>query len=320
MAVDDCILDTGNLQDLIFDKVEKGSSSYNAGWLRSYNELSVPESQLCVPPDPIEDLDLFPNFHDDLMSLNDVGLMPQDQSHCFANELSVPESQLCVPPDPIEDLELFPNFHDDLMSLNDVGLMPQDQSHCFANELSVPESQLCVPPDTIEDLELFPNFHDDLISLNDVGFMPQDQSHCFNNDNSRKSHENQHFVDLPVTPEQRKEIKANQNRKEMGKDNGIESLLHAFIGIARKKARTKNHRRPRWRVTFVRKRCSHCQTEETPLWRNGPSGPKTLCNACGVRFRSGRLVPGYRPATSPTFDGARHSNYHRRILKRLSVD
>ena len=31
------------------------------------------------------------------------------------------------------------------------------------------------------------------------------------------------------------------------------------------------------------KRCAHCNTQTTPLWRNGPDGPKTLCNACGVR-------------------------------------
>jgi len=29
--------------------------------------------------------------------------------------------------------------------------------------------------------------------------------------------------------------------------------------------------------------CVQCQTTETPLWRVGPAGPKTLCNACGVR-------------------------------------
>ena len=31
------------------------------------------------------------------------------------------------------------------------------------------------------------------------------------------------------------------------------------------------------------KRCAHCNTQTTPLWRNGPGGAKTLCNACGVR-------------------------------------
>ncbi|KAK8968840.1 GATA transcription factor 4 [Platanthera guangdongensis] len=49
------------------------------------------------------------------------------------------------------------------------------------------------------------------------------------------------------------------------------------------------------------RRCTHCASEKTPQWRTGPFGPKTLCNACGVRYKSGRLVPEYRPAASPTF-------------------
>ncbi|KAL2906540.1 GATA transcription factor 18 [Bienertia sinuspersici] len=35
---------------------------------------------------------------------------------------------------------------------------------------------------------------------------------------------------------------------------------------------------------FVR-RCANCDTTSTPLWRNGPRGPKSLCNACGIRFK-----------------------------------
>jgi len=38
--------------------------------------------------------------------------------------------------------------------------------------------------------------------------------------------------------------------------------------------------------------CAHCRTVKTPLWRNGPHGPKTLCNACGVRFKLGKLQMG----------------------------
>ena len=38
--------------------------------------------------------------------------------------------------------------------------------------------------------------------------------------------------------------------------------------------------------------CHLCQATETPLWRAGPDGPKTLCNACGVRYRKhGVLTP-----------------------------
>ncbi|WOL09923.1 hypothetical protein Cni_G18677 [Canna indica] len=64
-----------------------------------------------------------------------------------------------------------------------------------------------------------------------------------------------------------------------------------------------------------RRKCRHCEAEETPQWRAGPDGPKTLCNACGVRYKSGRLVPEYRPASSPTFSAAIHSNSHRRVME-----
>ncbi|KAF3334557.1 GATA transcription factor 15 [Carex littledalei] len=34
--------------------------------------------------------------------------------------------------------------------------------------------------------------------------------------------------------------------------------------------------------------CSICNTTKTPLWRGGPSGPKSLCNACGIKYRKKR--------------------------------
>lgn len=63
------------------------------------------------------------------------------------------------------------------------------------------------------------------------------------------------------------------------------------------------------------RRCSHCGVTKTPQWRSGPLGAKTLCNACGVRFKSGRLLPEYRPACSPTFSSELHSNHHRKVLE-----
>uniref|UniRef100_A0A0E0PC48 GATA-type domain-containing protein n=1 Tax=Oryza rufipogon TaxID=4529 RepID=A0A0E0PC48_ORYRU len=63
------------------------------------------------------------------------------------------------------------------------------------------------------------------------------------------------------------------------------------------------------------RRCSHCGVQKTPQWRAGPEGAKTLCNACGVRYKSGRLLPEYRPACSPTFVSAIHSNSHRKVLE-----
>ncbi|KAD5803457.1 hypothetical protein R6Q59_024339 [Mikania micrantha] len=63
------------------------------------------------------------------------------------------------------------------------------------------------------------------------------------------------------------------------------------------------------------KKCHHCAITKTPQWREGPMGPRTLCNACGVRYRSRRLFPEYRPAASPTFVPALHSNSHRKVVE-----
>ncbi|XVF73472.1 hypothetical protein PTKIN_Ptkin12aG0203700 [Pterospermum kingtungense] len=64
------------------------------------------------------------------------------------------------------------------------------------------------------------------------------------------------------------------------------------------------------------RQCTHCASRKTPQWRTGPLGPKTLCNACGVQYKSGRLVPEYRPTASPTFVLTQHSNSHRKVLER----
>ncbi|KAH9730663.1 GATA transcription factor 16 [Citrus sinensis] len=35
----------------------------------------------------------------------------------------------------------------------------------------------------------------------------------------------------------------------------------------------------------MNKSCIDCHTTRTPLWRGGPAGPRSLCNACGIRYR-----------------------------------
>lgn len=31
--------------------------------------------------------------------------------------------------------------------------------------------------------------------------------------------------------------------------------------------------------------CLKCGTHQTPQWRMGPDGPRTMCNACGVKYK-----------------------------------
>ncbi|KAI3693800.1 hypothetical protein L1987_76752 [Smallanthus sonchifolius] len=37
-----------------------------------------------------------------------------------------------------------------------------------------------------------------------------------------------------------------------------------------------------------KKCCTDCRTTRTPLWRGGPAGPKSLCNACGIKYNKKR--------------------------------
>ncbi|XP_019433018.1 PREDICTED: GATA transcription factor 21-like [Lupinus angustifolius] len=46
--------------------------------------------------------------------------------------------------------------------------------------------------------------------------------------------------------------------------------------------------------------CSDCHTTKTPLWRSGPRGPKSLCNACGIRQRKARRAMAAAAAANGT--------------------
>lgn len=64
----------------------------------------------------------------------------------------------------------------------------------------------------------------------------------------------------------------------------------------------------------IRRKCQHCGAEVTPLWRAGPLGSKTLCNACGIRwYKFGDLCREYRPVSSPTFSRELHSNFYGKV-------
>lgn len=38
------------------------------------------------------------------------------------------------------------------------------------------------------------------------------------------------------------------------------------------------------------KKCSCCGETNPPCWRRGPNGPRSLCNACGLRWKSGKVT------------------------------
>ncbi|CAM0950146.1 unnamed protein product [Alopecurus aequalis] len=93
--------------------------------------------------------------------------------------------------------------------------------------------------------------------------------------------------------------------------------MHLPKKISKKisKKKNKKNKGPAPWPTDMGKTCLHCGTSKTPQWREGPKGKGTLCNACGVRYRQGGLLPEYRPVASPTFLPSKHANLRRKVLQ-----
>ncbi|KAF7819298.1 GATA transcription factor 9 [Senna tora] len=105
-------------------------------------------------------------------------------------------------------------------------------------------------------------------------------------------------------------IVPNKKEEEMEEKGGVVMMRKESLGLERCEGEISNGN-----GNAMPRRCSHCLAQRTPQWRAGPLGPKTLCNACGVRYKSGRLLPEYRPAKSPTFVSYLHSNSHKKVLE-----
>ncbi|KAK9724216.1 hypothetical protein RND81_05G056100 [Saponaria officinalis] len=57
------------------------------------------------------------------------------------------------------------------------------------------------------------------------------------------------------------------------------------------------------------KKCADCGTSKTPLWRGGPAGPKSLCNACGIRSRKKiRVISGIKSEKARVFSSTKKSS------------
>lgn len=68
-----------------------------------------------------------------------------------------------------------------------------------------------------------------------------------------------------------------------------------YVSFPHPKVRSKRGRPRGWSsndndmLLPMKRRCVECGEEKTPQWRRGPKGPKTLCNACGIRDMRKRL-------------------------------
>ncbi|XP_058745380.1 GATA transcription factor 9-like [Vicia villosa] len=196
----------------------------------------------------------------------------------------------------------------------------------FASDVQL-TGELCVPYDDMAELEWLSNFVEDSFSaeeelktlqlLSGAGAVkPQTPESSSSTDtlppfSADESLRNASFL-RPETP---LPGKARSKRSRAAPGDWSTRLLHLPDAPVSQMKIMPVKKREDPNAECSGRKCLHCGTDKTPQWRTGPMGPKTLCNACGVRFKSGRLVPEYRPAASPTFVSAKHSNSHRKVLE-----
>ncbi|KAL3824386.1 hypothetical protein ACJIZ3_020415 [Penstemon smallii] len=176
------------------------------------------------------------------------------------------------------------------------------------NDSQFSGNELCVPYDDLAELEWLSNFVEESFSTDDLHFIPTSTTDAKTAvTDTSSSITTTHSPPPPIFPSDVSVPgKARSKRSRAAPCDWSSRLLH----LSPSKTEPKMEH-----MEISGRKCLHCASEKTPQWRTGPMGPKTLCNACGVRYKSGRLVPEYRPASSPTFVSARHSNSHRKVLE-----
>ncbi|KAK1312494.1 GATA transcription factor 9 [Acorus calamus] len=170
--------------------------------------------------------------------------------------------------------------------------------------------ELCVPFEELAELEWLSNFVEESFSTEDL-----QKLHLISGITSSSGTAASPHPPPPISPTEIPSVPGKSRTKRSRSSAAAHSSWSSSSRLSTTKTSAASSPKKREAASTEGRKCRHCLTEKTPQWRTGPMGPKTLCNACGVRYKSGRLVPEYRPAASPTFVLSKHSNSHRKVLE-----
>ncbi|KAK7360131.1 hypothetical protein VNO77_02109 [Canavalia gladiata] len=216
---------------------------------------------------------------------------------------------------------------------------PQHESQEISNPsfndhfASLSNSELTVPAEEVADLEWLSHFLEDSFSEHSISFPTENfaakapelgntgfTQPCFKTPVPAKARSKRTRTGVRVWPLKSPSFTDTSSTSSSSSSSSAPSsplLICAAVtpNLDPEEKKPKKRTAPDGGAVQAPRRCSHCGVQKTPQWRTGPLGAKTLCNACGVRYKSGRLLPEYRPACSPTFSSELHSNHHRKVLE-----
>ncbi|KAH9319176.1 hypothetical protein KI387_020945, partial [Taxus chinensis] len=108
-------------------------------------------------------------------------------------------------------------------------------------------------------------------------------SYTWNNSSSNHANTNSNNVSWQVPMDYSRDmsfVNAKQERTTTGYGNMFNQNTISNSRMVHKSGRNGSEN-----ASSVGRKCANCDTTTTPLWRNGPKGPKSLCNACGIRYK-----------------------------------
>lgn len=99
----------------------------------------------------------------------------------------------------------------------------------------------------------------------------------------------ENFIEDPQNSEDEQENHIFNNNSEPVKIYSNQSKVTKSNSISPKKPKKSDHPSSRSSSNPGNRQCLNCFCTSTPMWRRGPDGVASLCNACGVKFKAGKL-------------------------------
>ena len=88
--------------------------------------------------------------------------------------------------------------------------------------------------------------------------------------------------------EYQQQFQYNNGNSEPVKSNSLPKSTKSNA-ISPKKSKKSEHPTSKSTSNLGNRQCLNCFCTSTPMWRRGPDGVASLCNACGVKFKAGKL-------------------------------